>query len=400
LLISINYFIGGSSQIPIEKGTITRVKRKNGHKYRARLELPERGDDGKRKFLNEYFDKESQARLWLIEKFQEVYEGNAIDSEDIKLREQLWEWLEYKKANNLGESTAVRYEGLIENHINPELGDLELSDLSTRKIDLFYTKKKNSGRLDGEGGLSSTTVRQMHWILKGALDKAVGWDRLDQNPVHYVDVPEKADFEPESWSVREANTFLNMALGEKYFPIFKTAIETGMRRGEVLAMHWDSLDLESAVYEVDLALIETNHEGLVFTTPKSKHGERLVSLTSDVVELLREIKDEQSEKEFDVEPEYDLVFREPTGKFVNPGNLLNKFSDLIEKAGVPDIRFQDLRRTHATLARANGATLLEISRQLGHSDPSVTASYYQDVSIEDKRNVSDAIDDLFDADEN
>jgi integrase len=114
-----------------------------------------------------------------------------------------------------------------------------------------------------------------------------------------------------------------------------------------------------------------------------------------VVELLREIREEQSEEEFDVDPEYDLVFREPTGRFVNPGNLLNKFSDLIEKAGVPQVRFQDLRRTYATLARANGATLLEISHQLGHSDPSVTASYYQDVSIEDKRNVSGAVEDLF-----
>jgi integrase len=167
--------------------------------------------------------------------------------------------------------------------------------------------------------------------------------------------------------------------GRSLYPIAAVALGTGMRRGELLALRWQDVDLDGSILRVEQALEETKRGGLAFKTPKTRHGRRTVTLPSSTINVLREHWKAQQEQRLFLglgraEPS-SLVFADWDGSPRSPRALTHQWSKAIKAAGLKET-FHSLRHTHASTLIASGLDVLTISRRLGHGSPAITLGVY------------------------
>ena len=167
--------------------------------------------------------------------------------------------------------------------------------------------------------------------------------------------------------------------GHALCPIVALALATGMRRGELLALRWEDLDLEEAMVSIVRSLEETK-AGLRFKAPKTKRGYRTISLPPSSVETLRAHRRQQLELRMALgqgRPESSaLVFSTIEGGPLSPDNLSRDWRRVTTARKLPRIRFHALRHTHASALIASGLDVFTISRRLGHASPAVTLAIY------------------------
>jgi integrase len=158
-----------------------------------------------------------------------------------------------------------------------------------------------------------------------------------------------------------------------------TAVGTGMRRGELLALAWSCVDLDKAQARVERALEETK-AGLRFKQPKTRAGRRTISLPATVVALLREHRRVQLELRMQLGlgklPPGALVFCEPDGQLLAPDDLSTRWRNVCRGKKLPRVSFHALRHTHASALIAAGIDVVQISKRLGHASPTVTLRIY------------------------
>lgn len=307
-------------------------------------------------------------------------QNTFIEPSKITVAEYMHQWLDFH-GQNLRAKTLERYKSLIELHIIPELGRNLLTKLAPVHLQNFYAKKIKGGRADGkEGGLSAASVRYLHNILHEALANAVNLGLISNNPAEKVKPPRVQQQEIRPFTEGEVKTFLNVAKGTKFEALFVTALGTGLRRGELLGLHWDEVNLEQGTLTVKYSLVNVKGRP-VLQQPKTSMSKRTIALSSSVVESLKKHRVKQIQQKLRLGPLYqdqNLVFCSETGTPLNPENLIKRhFHPLLEKAGLPKIRFHDLRHTHATLLLAQGVNVKIISERLGHTDVGFTLKTYR-----------------------
>ena len=154
-------------------------------------------------------------------------------------------WFEEYKANDIKENTYDIYKGNIEVHIKPMLGKIPLQELRPERLQSFYNCKLKHGRIDGTGGLSKASVAKIHNIIHEALHQA-RINRLVQNNASEATVPPTPDeSEPKALTLEEQNSFLEALYDEPLKAAFIMDMVTGLRKGELLALTWDDIDLFS-----------------------------------------------------------------------------------------------------------------------------------------------------------
>ena len=167
--------------------------------------------------------------------------------------------------------------------------------------------------------------------------------------------------------------------GHDLHSIACTALATGARRGELLALPWECLHLDAATMRIERSLEQTK-DGLRFKAPKTKHGRRTITLPAGVVTVLREHRVRQLELRLQLglgRPEPDaLVFCRPTGEPIPPNNLSRDWRLACKALKLPTVMFHALRHTHASALIAAGVDIVKISRRLGHGSPAITLSVY------------------------
>jgi len=178
---------------------------------------------------------------------------------------------------------------------------------------------------------------------------------------------------------------------DKNYALYYLAIVTGMRQGELLGLQWRNLDLEKGIIKVVQNLKRLPNGKLVFGKPKTKTSIRSLTVGEDTIDVLKEQKVRITSEREDIKvknlwKEMDMVFPSTIGTPIDPTNLLKKFRKLLKKAGLPRLRFHDLRHTSASLMLNNGVDVLVASRRLGHSKPSITLDVYGHLlnSVQDK----------------
>lgn len=172
-----------------------------------------------------------------------------------------------------------------------------------------------------------------------------------------------------TWSADEVNQFLEAVSDHRWYPIYALAIYTGMRQGEILGLHQEDINLEKGVINVRHQVSAIRDQGLVITEPKSEKARRPITLSQSVLDILKahlELIDKGP----------GLVFTTSTGKPISPRNTLHHFKMIIEKTGLPEIRFHDLRHIHANLLVAAGVHPKVVQERLGHSQISLTLDTY------------------------
>ncbi len=365
------------------EGTIT--LRKDG-RYAVGISL----ENGKRKF---YYAKSKKEALELLRKVQqEQQQGTLVEGPQQTLGQFLTEWLQTHK-QSIQPRSYERYEAIIRLHLVPTLGKVKLQKLTAQQLDRLYTQKL-------EEGLHPTTVTAIHNMLHMALDKAIRLGLLGRNVCELVSPPRVMHKEIKPLTLEQILMLLEAAKGHPLEALFVLAVTTGMRRGELFGLKWQDIDLTKGVLHVRRALVRMpTGQGYKEAEPKTKNSRRSITLIARAIEVLKEHRKEQLEaraKVSDAWQDHDYVFCTPIGTHLTPGhNGLVQLKKLLEKAGLPDIRFHDLRHSTATLLLSEGVHPKVVQEILGHSEISMTMDTYSHVLPTMQKDAMSRLDNLF-----
>ncbi len=276
-------------------------------------------------------------------------------------------WLENVSKKERAATTWERYEELVRLHIVPALGQVKLADLTELHIEQLYSDMERAG--------STTWNRKMAgMLLTNALGYAARKRLIPFNPAGEVKPkPSARDINP--LTEEQAKKLLMASRPHRLHALFAVALGAGLRQGEILGLPWSAVDFERGAVTVKRSLAQTK-KGLVLKEPKSQQSRRTIRLPAFVVQALREHRDRMAKDGRPVEGE-EAVFVSRKGTWIRKSNLIRYvFHPLLERAGLPLIRFHDLRHTHATGLLRRGRSIKAVSRRLGHSTVELTLRVY------------------------
>lgn len=348
-------------------------QRKDG-RWTAEISL----EGGKSKFLYGKTRKEVQEKLKTA--LYEQQRGALVTGPQQKLGQFLTHWLEDVHKQSVRPRTYERYEEIIRLHLLPSIGHHYLQKLSPQQLQLFYKKKLDEG-------LSATTVSSFHSVLHKALETAVRWNLLARNTCDLVSPPRRKHFEIQPLNIEQIQQLLTVTSGHRQEALMILALATGMRRGELLALKWQDVDLEERILQVRRILTripsKLSGKGFEETEPKTDKGRRSIVLPPFVVEALKQHRLRQLEEKLKAGPawhDHDYVFSTSIGTHLNPTrDVLDVLKSLLKKAGLPNIRFHDLRHSSATMLLSMKVHPKIVQEVLGHSQISMTMDIYSHV---------------------
>ena len=272
------------------------------------------------------------------------------------------------------ESTYKGYEIQIRCHIRPALGTVRLTKLTPRHLQSHYQQQT-------ESGLGPRSVQMQHKLIKQALGQAVKWNLLPRNVAELVEAPRVPRNTVQHFTIEQAGAFLDAMRGDRLYALYTVTVSCGLRRGEVLALRWQDLNLESGVLAVSHTLAKTDR-GWQLLEPKTQSSRRVVKLPEFAVEVLRQHRVRQLEERLIAGPgwqESDMVFTTGIGTPIDGNNLHHSYKAHLRRAGLREISFQALRHSAATLKLALGVQPKVVAEMLGHSRISMTMDTYSHV---------------------
>lgn len=316
-----------------------------------------------------------EAEKTLTQKLQEINTGSYFEASDDSFGSYMTRWMEDKRTT-IRPNTYRSYAWLVNLHIVPSLGHIPLSKLTPAHLQTFYSKL---GKKDKP--LSNRSIQFAHTLIHEALNRALKWGLVGRNVAEAVDPPRVEKNKGTSWTPGQTVAFMEEAIQNKYGIAFELAIYTGMRKGEILALHWEDIDLDGMTLRVRYSLTFVKGEAL-FQQPKTERGRRSIALPESLVLSLRRHKALQARERLQMGSAYnnhDLVVCRATGAPLNPRNLDDSWYSLLKKTQLPKIRFHDLRHTHASLLLQQGVHPKIVSERLGHSNINITLDTYSHV---------------------
>jgi integrase len=358
------------------------IHQRSSGSWRAQI-----SSNGKR--FGKTFKKKADAQDWLRKTINQLETGLDIEGGKLTLAQYLPVWLKNCKAS-LRSSTVEQYHQIYRDHILPNIGKIQLKDLRLAQIERLYTDLLGSG-------VSARTVKMVHSVLHKALERSVAYGHLGRNPARGASLPRYTHSEMKVLDADQAHQFLIAAQGSRYEALYYLAIHTGMRQGELFGLKWTDLNWNRGELKIQRQVKREPGQGWTFADPKTKKGRRTIKLGDTILKLLRTHKTNQ-----DVEKslmgsrwkENGLILPSSIGTPSNPSNMWKDYLKVLKKAGLPRIRFHDLRHTAASLMLNNGIPLIAVSNTLGHSKPSTTLDIYGHLYQETQADIARAMDEL------
>jgi integrase len=277
-------------------------------------------------------------------------------------------------------STWDSYARNVRLHIVPELGSERLQAITPARLNRLYAEMLESGRIGSARGLAPKTVRYVHGIIRKAFADAVRWNVVQRNVADLADPPKvgAAGREMQAWTADELRTFLEHIADERLYAAYFLAATTGMRRGEILGLRWQDVDLDVARLSVRQTIVNVAYE-IKVAEPKTARSRRSIALDQHTVAVLRAWRKVQLEDRMLLGDDYEnsgLVFTREDGRFVHPDRYSQLCEKLVASSQLRRIRLHDLRHTHATLALAAGVHPKVVSERLGHATVAFTLDVY------------------------
>ncbi|MGF2712597.1 tyrosine-type recombinase/integrase [Bacillus cereus] len=329
-------------------------------------------EDGKpRQFKKRGFKTKQEAQKAMLELEQSLTLGTYIQPNKILYKEYLLERFLEDKMTKVKKQTLNTYRWIVEKHIIPAIGDVELTKLNPIIIQGLYNK------LTKEKVLSDENIQKVHTLINDSLKKAERWGLIARNPAALVDRPKSVKKEITVWNVEEVRQFLKDAKKSgRYYIAFLLALTTGMRQGEILGLRWKDVDFENGCVRITQTLSSDGKDLLPYT--KTKSGSRTIDLPEETVTALKKhwlfIRGEREKNRS--YKNLDLVVCTEFGTPTHKSNIRRGFKSIIKKADIPKIRFHDMRHTHATLLLLQGVNPKIVSERLGHADVRITLDTY------------------------
>lgn len=347
--------------------------------------------DGKRRVVYGKTAKEAEAKR---AKLQAARDANLpVADGKLTLARYLTDWLPSVKPD-LRPRSYVRYEDAIRLQIVPALGKTPLAKLTPLEIKAWQTSLSAT--------LAPATVARAHAVLRKALNDAVRHQIIARNVASIAGGPRVPKTEMHPWSPEEAATFLRAVQGDPLEAFYALAINTGMRRGELLGLHWADVHTEGEepYVQVRYTLQDEKDGRFTFAPPKTEQSARRVPLNRTAIAALRRHKARQNAQRLAAGDAWQdtrgLVFTTALGTPLRGNHILQRdFEPKVKRLGLPRIRLHDLRHTTATLLFAQGYSIEDVARILGHSSTTVTSTVYVHVPAARLRAATASLDRLF-----
>jgi len=365
----------------VAKGSIFKEIGKDGTvSWRVRVDMVDQATGRRRQPQRTYKTKreaETGMAHWLVE----IERGTAVATSRMTIAEYMAFWLDTSARHRVRGTTLESYEQKVRLYITPALGTVPLQRLNPAQVQASYNALLTGDEGRSRAKVSARTVRYVHAILHRALKEALALGLVSRNVTEAVAPPKSTRPPIKSWDVADVQRFLAAAATDTYSPVWLIALHTGMRRGELLGLRWQDVDLAASVLHVRQGLVFVRSE-LRMSEPKTASGRRTIALDPRCVQALREHRQHQNERRLVLGPtwrDHDLVFANDIGGPIDPANLYHRFVKLVKKAGVPRIPLHGLRHTHATLLMKHGVHPKVASERLGHADITLTLQTYSHV---------------------
>jgi len=269
-----------------------------------------------------------------------LLQAGNVSPEKYTLGVWLHTWLELYKKSSLRPTTFERYESIIKNHVPETLKKLPLEKLYPEHLQRLYLEKQKED-------LSGRSVEFLHVVLHSALKQAMRLGYVSRNVADYVDRPKKKAKEKRILTQEELHCFLFCANKHRLYPAFLLLVTTGIRRGEVLGLRWQDLNLKEGTIVINQSLTTLNH-GFVIQEPKSESGKRIIPLLPEVVEELKAWRKKWLEEKISLGPDWpetDLVFPSEVHTPMYPRNFTRVFYTICQEAGIEGVTIHSLRHS-------------------------------------------------------
>jgi len=326
--------------------------------------------NGRRKYLYGVTKAAVHTKLKAAQRI--VEQGAPLPDDRITVGAFLATWLTGVEGSLRPESHR-RYRQLMEDHVIPTLGAKRLAKLAPEDVQTLYAAKLR-------GGLSNATVRMLHFVLHRALRDAVRWGRAHRNVAGLVDPPRLPQAEMPVLTPEQSDLVLAAARGHRLEALFDLAINTGLRRGELLALRWRHVDRRAGTLNV-VATLQPTPRGQTprITEPKSKRSRRPVDLDPVTVGLLDAVRVRQAAERLEAGElweNHDLVFTTPLGRPVAPMEVTRVWAELLRRVGLPHMPFHTTRHTAMLLMVLAKTDPRTASERMGHHSVGFTFDKY------------------------
>jgi integrase len=353
-------------------------ERSPGH-WSIVLDVPDPQTGKRRRKWHTFKGTKREAQIESARLISAVQGGTYLEPSKTTLAQFFDRWLDHM-GSQISPKSHARYSELARKNIAPLLGSILLTKLRPAAISSAYSKALTDGRRDGAGGLSPQTVTHMHRVLKQALGQAVKWELLTRNPADAVDPPRTNRGMMNTYDLDQTAELIEAMRPTRMLVPTLLAVLCGMRRGEVAALRWKTVDLASG----QLAILESAEQvgsKVRYKTPKSGKG-RTLALSASLIEELRAHRLRQAEELLKVGVRLSddtFVVAQADGSPLQPDTLTQDWVRKLADTSLPRIRFHDLRHAHATHMLANGVHPKVASERLGHSKIGITLDLYSHV---------------------
>ena len=353
-------------------------KRKDG-RWEGRYTIGRDPKTGKAVIKNVLGRTQAEVKEKLKRAIDENRGLDVIKSGEYTVGKWLDLWYESYAKVKMRPSSYLTYRGYIDNHIKPYIGNISLSKLTTLDLQTLYKKLLAEGRVERieaqkqPKGLSAKTVRNIHQIISSALKLAVEQRLIARNPADGCALPKAERKEMQTLPVEQLTSFLREAKDSGVFALYYIDLTTGLRRGELLGLKWSDIDLEKGDLRVQRQIGRI--DGKIIEMPlKTKNAYRTLPLSADAIDILMQQRRKTGNSEW--------VFPSPTGGPMSPDSVLHMLHRVLKRAGLPKVRFHDLRHTFATMALQNGVDVKTVSSVLGHYSAGFTLDTYAHVTTD------------------
>lgn len=294
-------------------------------------------------------------------------------------------WMENYAKLQVRASSYKTYQGFIQNHIKPALGNLPLEKLTAMDLQRLYKHLLESGRVEctesrnKPKGLSVKTVRNINQMISSALNCAVEQRLIPANPTKGCVLPKLERKEMKILPPESLGTFFEEARRSGVFELYYIDLATGLRRGELLGLKWTDIDLSKGIIHVRRQVLRQN--GKVVEAPlKTKNSYRNIAIGADAIKVLKSMEQKD-----------EYVFPSPYGGPMSPDSVLHMLQRVLKRAGLERIRFHDLRHTFSVLALQNGVDVKTLSSMLGHYSAGFTLDTYAHVTTSMQKQAANAV---------
>ena len=364
------------------------IRKRSDGRWEGRYTAGRNPETGKPVYKNVLGKTQAEVKAKLKAAIESSADIDVMKAEQYTTGQWMDVWFENCAKIKVRPSSHQTYRGYIDNHIKPNIGDIPLGKLSSLHLQKLYKKLLAGGRVERieaknqPKGLSAKTVRNINQVISSAMDFARDQKLISSNPTDGCALPKLEHKEMKTLPVEQLTSFLREAKESGVFELYYIELATGLRRGELLGLKWEDIDLAQGNLRVQRQIARINGE--VIEAPlKTKNAYRTLPLSADAVGVLQEQRKKGGSSPY--------VFPSPTGGPISPDSVLHMLHRVLKRAGLSKVRFHDLRHTFATLALQHGVDIKTISGMLGHYSAGFTLDTYTHVTTSAKKEAANTM---------